>query len=218
MRDPNSLILAGDSVVFGGNPLTQSERVGEQLNKLVGGNVFSIAAGSWGAKNELAYFLSRKKQIGDPKKIIFVLNSGDFSTPSSWRCHSWHPRTRPISHAFFAFRKYFWRDCEKTSPADVLVQDFDLAKAFDSFLAMYPTSKIALVLYPTKAELKSGSSLVPVIDGLNIEHSDRLEIVDLVQVGSEDATAWNESFYADSIHPSPAGAAALANVLWSRAL
>lgn len=218
VRDPNSIILAGDSVVFGGNPLDQSERVGEQLNKLVGSNVFSIGAGSWGAKNALAYFLSRKDEIGDPRKIIFVFNSADFSTPSSWRCQSVHPLTRPVSHAFFVFRKYLWRDCEETSPAHVLVKDFDLAKAFDSFLVMYPKTKVALVLYPTRSELKNRSSTAPMIDGLNIRHSDRLEMVDLIQVAAEDTHVWNESFYADSIHPSAAGAKALAKVLWSRAL
>jgi hypothetical protein len=217
-RDPKSIILAGDSVVFGGNLLTQSERVGEQLDKLTRGNVFSIAAGSWGAKNALAYFLSQKAHLGDPQQVIFVLNSGDFSKASTWLCPSTHPTSRPLSHTYFAFRKYFWRECLRTTPPDDVVPDFDLARGFDRFLELYPKTKVVIVLYPTQAELKSKSSLVPIVDGLDIQHEERLAVIDLVQVATEDTNVWNESFYVDPIHPSAAGAEALARFLSSRVL
>ena len=44
-------LLIGDSVVLGGNPYKQSDRLGPQLQKIRGGNVWPISAGSWGLRN-----------------------------------------------------------------------------------------------------------------------------------------------------------------------
>ena len=50
-----NLLLVGDSLVLGGNPLAERERLGPQLEKLTGWQVWPISAGSWAMQNELTY-------------------------------------------------------------------------------------------------------------------------------------------------------------------
>ena len=54
--DGRAIILAGDSVVFGGNPLAQSERIGERLDRMLPSPVYAIADGSWAFKNTIKLF------------------------------------------------------------------------------------------------------------------------------------------------------------------
>ncbi|MFT4080247.1 hypothetical protein [Rhodomicrobium sp.] len=210
-REP--IIVAGDSVVFGGNPLAQSERVGERLDAISPFDVFAIADGSWSFKNELAYFISSKKLIGSPKKIVFVLNSADFDAPSSWRCNSTHPTSSPVSHLYFAVRKYAFPDCEASTPSELVVKDPDLVEEVNKFLDDYRDTDVSIVLYPTTDEFKSGESFRGKLTGSEERFSRKIKIVDLVEIYRGDASAWNLRFYKDEIHPNAEGAAALANFI-----
>ena len=49
------VLLVGDSIVLGGNPLSEVERLGPQLAKVASQSVWPISAGSWALRNELAY-------------------------------------------------------------------------------------------------------------------------------------------------------------------
>ena len=78
----DEVLVVGDSIVFGGNALDQSERVGEQLDALFETrNVYAIADGSWTFKNSVNYLASRKDDLLQLQDIVFVLNSRDFEGP-----------------------------------------------------------------------------------------------------------------------------------------
>jgi hypothetical protein len=97
-KNRSTIVIAGDSVVFGGNLLDQSERVGERLDEMLSSkNVYSVADGSWSFKNQINYLLQYRDELAGTEHIIFVLNSEDFGAPSSWRCKSFHPLKRPYS-------------------------------------------------------------------------------------------------------------------------
>ncbi|MGU5731348.1 hypothetical protein ACV1DR_20970 [Aeromonas jandaei] len=53
-KDTDTLLI-GDSIVLGGNPYKQGDRLGPQLQLIHGGNVWPISAGSWALRNELVY-------------------------------------------------------------------------------------------------------------------------------------------------------------------
>ncbi len=46
-----NLLLVGDSIVLGGNPLAESDRLGPQLEKRAGWQVWPVSAGSWALQN-----------------------------------------------------------------------------------------------------------------------------------------------------------------------
>lgn len=217
-KDIDSIIVAGDSVVFGGNPIQQSDRVGEQLDALVGGRVFAIGDGSWGFKNSIAYFLSSKDVLGDPKKVIFVLNSEDFNRPSSWRCYSTHPTSSPMSHLYFAVRKYRWPQCEVETPSDLVVPDFDIVAGLEEFFLQYPDTDVSIVLYPTRSELKAGISFEAELEDVHMKFGHRIKMFDLGAAYRKSNLVWGEHFYRDDIHPNPAGAKALAVYIYKNAL
>lgn len=213
-----SVIIAGDSVIFGGNAVQQSDRVGEQLDLLVKGQVFSIADGSWGGKNSIAYFLSSKSVIGSPKEIIFVLNSGDFDKPSSWRCYSTHSTSQPISHLYFAIRKYGFPQCEVKTPNELIAQDFDFNAGLKEFLVQYPHTAISIILYPTRSELRAGISFKSKLKDVKMKFSQRIDMFDLSAAYQKDNSIWGEHLYRDDIHPTAQGNKALAAYIFSNVL
>ena len=79
-----NILLVGDSIVLGGNPLNQSDRLGPQLEKLSGWQVWPVSAGSWALQNELAYLRTHPDVLQRVDAVAIVSNSGDFGEPSSW--------------------------------------------------------------------------------------------------------------------------------------
>lgn len=213
-----NVVLAGDSVVFGGNPLDQSERVGERLSELLGEQVYAIADGSWGFKNQLAYFMSRRAELGDPRDIVFVLNSEDFGAPSAWRCFSHHPTTRPLSAAYFVLRKYTAPECEAEVPAGVRVADVPVGPSVAQLLAAYPRTRVTLLLYPKKQELLEQRSIRAELTTWFAPFADRVRVLDLVELARTQPDSWRPDLYADTVHPTSEGASALARVIAERVL
>jgi hypothetical protein len=113
----DEVLVVGDSIVFGGNALDQSERVGEQLDALFETrNVYAIADGSWTFKNSVNYLASRKDDLLQLQDIVFVLNSRDFEGPPpragvaclfTRPCHLRVPLT---SHAGNIFLRNAWNN------------------------------------------------------------------------------------------------------------
>jgi len=216
-RQP-SVVLAGDSVLFGGNPLDQSERVGERLSALLRRTAYTIADGNWGFKNALAYFLAYRAKLGEPTDIVFVLNEGDFRQPSQWRCFSYHPTSPPLSAAYFALRKYSVPECEHDVPLSARVPDFSLAEGLDRVVTTYPHTRVALLLYPTREELLAKVSIRSKLDSWLSGRVARWRVVDLIEVTRAEPQLWRPEHYADGIHPNAEGAAALARVIAERVL
>ena len=89
-------LLIGDSVVLGGNPYRQEDRLAPQLQLETKLPIWPISAGSWGLRNELIYLKLHPEVVNSVDRFIFVLNSGDFDKASSWSCEITHPRSYPI--------------------------------------------------------------------------------------------------------------------------
>jgi len=209
----DNIVLAGDSIVFGGNPFAQKDRLGSILN----GEehpVYAIADGSWGLKNQLNYFNTMTEPLGRVKKIIFVLNSGDFSVPSLWSCESYHPTERPSIHFYFLFRKYFLPDCTAT-PNNVIVKDYLLNDGVSALLRNYPNTKLYFVLYPNKMQymneviLSEVLQLDRLIDGPLL---DDITVLDLTSI-FKDRKVWGGEYYQDDIHPTKEGVLILGAII-----
>lgn len=208
-------LLIGDSIVLGGNPYKQADRLGPQLSRVLGQPVWPIAAGSWALRNELKYLKRHPEVVRSVGRIIFVSNSGDFDEASSWACEETHPRSRPLLVSVYLLKKYVynWAPCG-AGPVALHVPAGDWKPELQEFLASEPAKGkvIRFIMYPDKEEATDAkllqSRLETHIPELLLDGVDASAIYD---VGRD--PRWNAGYYRDEIHPTVEGMTVLAKII-----
>ncbi len=209
-------LLIGDSVVLGGNPYKQADRLGPQLQKIRGGNVWPISAGSWGLRNELIYLNLHPDVVAAVDELIFVLNSGDFAEASSWACEETHPRSYPIYATGYVIKKYIynWSSCG-IAPADLKVPLGDWKSELKKLLQskLIKNKKVSFFLYPDKNEFTNEALLLERLESHAIElvNSGANKVYSV----SRDQRWTGKLLYKDGIHPSVYGTEVLARIIYS---
>lgn len=112
------LLLLGDSIVWGGNPLDQPQKLGPTLQRaLPDTDVWSAAAGSWGVPNEVEYLDRFPEVVQASEIVVWVINTGDLNTRSQWASELTHPRHRPASALLYMVEKYLLPRVQAWLPA-----------------------------------------------------------------------------------------------------
>jgi len=205
------VLLVGDSIVLGGNPLKQNERLGPQLENISDFAVWPISAGSWALRNELAYLRKNAALITQVDSIVFVLNTGDLDKASAWKCELTHPRENPAVATWYLFKKYIFsfRECDAEVAPELAVKNGDLLAELKEFLKS-AGSKTHFVIYPDIAEFADNrlwkEKSAPLRDFLRSAGIETLTDV------TEDKN-WSLTMYRDGIHPNVAGNKELAEVI-----
>jgi len=212
------ILLVGDSLVWGGNPMDQSERLGPQLEKLIPNwRVWPIAAGSWSAGNQLVYFSRHPDVLVQGDIIVWVLNDGDLAEKSEWTRESTHPRTRPTSALAYAFEKYVkprltqMLPAEKqTEPVEGVINQFlddETIDRFSKFVENEATSRgvrFLFIAYPGKGVVEGNQTDVETyahfVKRLRESVGVNGQVFDL-----KTSTSWNADLYRDGIHPNAEG-------------
>ena len=199
------VLLVGDSIVLGGNPLRQDERLGPRLEAITGAVVWPISAGSWALQNELEYLRQHPDVASKVDRIIIISNSGDFVEPSYWRSELTHPRKRPWSAALYAIDRYLLHWSKPSSDPHYRVPRRDLGEDL-STLVKSTSTPIFLILYPTKAELdrEHRCSFAP-------PWYRNMRTVRVTCIG--DDPRWTADLYSDDIHPTVKGVQVLASIV-----
>ena len=175
--------------------------------------VWPVAAGSWALQNELTWLESHSDVVGKVNKIFFVVNSGDFGAPSSWRCETTHPTKKPLLATLYLFRKHIWdwSFCTDTAPPNP-VPDRDWRPRLRDLISSpsVGSAKIVFFLYPDKNEFYDKNkfnkwSNEVAMDLKNIGVDNIVKLFDDHDIP--------DSFYRDDIHPSSNGTALLAKIL-----
>ena len=208
------VLLIGDSIVLGGNPLKKSERLGPTLQRKLNRAVWPISAGSWGMRNELIYLNSNPDVVKNIDTFIFVWNSGDFDQASSWSCEITHPTHQPISAFLYAFQKYVYsyKKCNGQIKPEYLVRSGDWhteLKAFINSSAM-KNKKVIAFLYPDINEQKDANLMKQMLDS-HINEIHEAGIQDVISIGQD--SRWGLSNYRDVTHPSGQGNSVLADII-----
>ncbi len=205
----SDILLVGDSIVLGGNPLDQSERLGAQLQNATSKSIWPISAGSWSLLNELAYLRSNPEVVQQIDSIIFVLNSGDFVEASSWKCELTHPRHKPTLALWYLFNKYVY----SFETCDVVPEGLQVppGNVWDELADFLKTTKLKplYIIYPDKSE------------SLDAELRNKNFTPNLTKLSSmqgkiilvADDKRWQANYYRDVIHPSAEGNAVLAKII-----
>lgn len=209
----HDVLLIGDSIVFGGNPIKQSDRLGSQIERISGYAVWPISSGSWTLLNKLTYLRQNPRVVSDVDVVVFVLNTGDLDKASEWKCELTHPRSKPNFATWYLFKKYVFdfNECNKDMTPDLAIKNGDLLPELKSVLSAMD-SKTHFILYPDKAQAADPSlwklASQPLREFLQVAGA--RDIADLTTTSN-----WNTSFYRDGIHPNAAGNTVLAEFIYN---
>ncbi len=200
-------VLLGDSIVSGGNPYRQADRLGVRLEEAADHIVWPISANSWGLSNELTYLEHHPEVVAGADSFTFVLNSKDLGPASVWASEQTHPTHRPASALAYVLSKTFIHHKTPDEPTAIT-----WPRQWASFTAN-AHRPIRVVLYPTKAEaadqvLRRQQLTDPLMKALSRPN------VQFLDVGADGG--WNAMLYRDDIHPTPDGTRRLAKILSSR--
>jgi hypothetical protein len=217
------VLLIGDSLVIGGNPLDQAERLGNQLELEAKGtvSVWPVGAASWSALNVKAFLELNSDVVEDAEVLIWVMNSGDFYGKSKWQDDIQQPLNQPWWALPYLFKKYLWVNrlvyytpfvkknvpAERWSWADQK-KIWEEATAFIKALGV--EKKIGIVWYPDQFELGSeitGYSSMRA-NAARIETECGAKVICL-----REEELWGLNCYRDSIHPNAEGNRVLAAIL-----
>ena len=200
----DGVLLVGDSVVCGGNPLRQEDKLGPELERLIHRPVWPLAAGGWALDNELQALKARPELLTAPTLVV-VTNSGDFGALNPWPGELTAPTRRPLLASAYLLRKYLLKPRDVVdspiSPTATATWKADLA-----WLLAHYHGRLVWVIYPTANEIgPHPPAFTPLLAALN----GRATIVD---VGH--SPLWSRALYRDGfIHPSPRGDAVLASII-----
>jgi hypothetical protein len=214
----SDLLLVGDSIVLGGNPYKDHERLGPQLQSQTRQPVWPISAGSWALLNELAYLAANRDVVEQVEAITFVLNSEDFGKASSWSCEVTHPRAHPTLASMYLLKKYVWNfEACGTTPPDLKVPEKDWRKELALFLSSKEArgKPITFILYPNKQEA-SGKKPIQNLEKYTPELLRIAQESNASQVGVYSITRdarWKAAIYWDEIHPTPETTKILAGIV-----
>jgi hypothetical protein len=230
-QHPNVLLI-GNSIVFGGNPYKQSEKLTPLLQQILGDKlrIWPIAAGGWTQENEMAYLKKYPAPLNSADYVVWEYMSGGLSGPTPWAGEYTSPTQKPVVASWYVFWRYVYPWLMSTisvhaRPDPHAVElpvngpaDRSNAEAFREFLegiARHSNHKTRgfIWLFPSRSELMTthaGMEWLPERRTIeDIARESGLRITDLSK-----AAEWTETLYKpDGIHPTPEGNHVLAKFL-----
>ena len=218
------ILLVGNSVVLGGNPYDQNDKVGPALERALGGvyTVWSVAAGAWSNINELAYLEKNADVVRNADFVVIEYMYGGLSQPGQWPGELVFPDRRPLILSAFLFQKYllpYLKGKASVNEFGVLppVGNPDPAQIerFRRFVeTAAKTSRVLIFLYPSKGTVPANEQwrqdIAPVV---GICKSLSITCVDIA--GQEN---WTDDLYKDAKHPTVEGNRVLAGILAQKIL
>jgi GDSL-like Lipase/Acylhydrolase family len=213
------ILLIGDSIIYGGNRLDQSQIIGEQLTTKLAQRinrpviVGSAAASSWGPRNMLAYL--ERFGVFDAQVAILTLSAHNLNErPYLQDDTGPYPKTTPWSVTHEILR-YVWQHLlyadQRSAPASTKsLKAIDCVRMIVVFLRDHGVEPVILI-HPARDGLSPyPSGNLAVIDDL--ARSMKVNTIYLADV-FRSAINSNEDPYIDGIHPSVSGAALIASRL-----
>jgi hypothetical protein len=218
------LLMIGNSIVMGGNPYAQPDKLGALVQSQLGDRiaVWPIAVGGWTEVNETVY-LERNPDVASAAGFfVWIVLPGGLSQLSPWRGDYVFPRAQPLSATWYVSRRYVLPKLMSFNMSELPPQGALTAENVNRFEAMIAKLSQAtnrpvpgiLVLYPGEADLaaaRRGNEWLPERPALErIAATYGLRILDLSK-----RPEWNSAQYRDGTHPTVEGNRVLANIITS---
>jgi len=220
--DLPNLLLIGNSIVMGGNPYDQRDKLGPLLQSRLGNavNVWPAAVGGWSNVNEIAYLQRNLDVVEGVDFFIWEYMNGGFSQLSASRSEYVFPTSKPLCATWYVVRRYILPtlinfDMNELPPkGDSRKKYIDQFEQLISKMSASGRSNVRgiILLYPTREEFlnnKIGHDYVS--DRSELERIALMYHLALVDISKN--PAWNEKLYRDGVHPTVEGNNVLANIL-----
>ena len=217
--DKTDLLVIGDSLVLGGNPYRQEEKLGPQLQNHLGNGykIWPIGAPSWGFLNEKEYIDRHPEVLSQVDEIVWIFNSGDFQNRSQWWTDSTHPRAKPLCLSYYVLNKYllegklkhsyptllFWVKPPAVPSVNPIDEQLDnVSKQLQAMNGGHFKRKV-VVFYPNKFE--EGSSEKDIYQSLSDQLEERANKEGWRFLDLRKCFEWKTKYYRDEIHPTAEG-------------
>ncbi len=220
-----NILLIGNSIVMGGNPYKQSDKLVSQMQvRLSNDNkVWPIAVGGWNQPNEIAYLRLHPEIVSEASYVAWEYMSGGLARATPWRGEYVFPSHKPTYATWYVLCRYV---LPRFLPAYLVSElpatgDAEPANIME-FERRLQTLTIAIKkvrsgiiwLYPNSAQVgiaERGEEWLP--ERAKIEELAKSYGLRVVDVAAR--TEWSRTFYRDGVHPTVEGNKVLAGILAS---
>jgi hypothetical protein len=213
------ILLAGNSIVLGGNPFNHDDKLGPLLEKDLGAatTVWSVAADGWSNVNEMVYFDRNPDVIQNADTVIIEYMCGGLGAATPWLGYDVFPDHKTWLLTSTIFRKFVLRAIfgPVTNPFASLhvtgVANAAQLQRFKTLISSVSKNRnVVIFMYPMLWELHDQHSWLettaPVRD---LCRQNSLTCIDVAR-----EPTWTESAYkGDGVHPTVAGNKVLASIL-----
>ena len=200
-------ILVGDSVVEGGNRVGQAQTLPALLASQLDETVYPVAARGWALANALAALVAMPRWE-QAKRLIFVVNSGDFETLGAMPDRFMFPRRRPFLALPWLVARQVGRRMFRSPPDPHRPELHAQAIADFAAIAARFGGPVTIVRYPMKGECGPGNPRFAELHAAAPGST-------LLDLNSD--PEWGDDCYLDHIHPSPKGLMVLARFIGQNA-
>ncbi len=217
---PNVLLI-GNSVLYGGLPVDQPDKVAPLLEKALGGSiaVWSSAAGGWTNVNEMDFFEHNADIVANSDFVIIEFMAGGLSQATPWPGYYVFPDHKPLLLSFYNFEKYVARPFLKGEkpvnnmgalPSLGAIDPAQLQR-FKNFVSnAAKTSKVIIFFYPSKTNLTDGKIWDDAIEPIVA----LCKSLSLACVDFSKEKDWSPELYReDKVHPTIDGNKIIAKIL-----
>lgn len=219
-----SIFLIGNSIVMGGQPYKQKDKLTPQMQSLLGHEpvIWPIATGGWTEINEIAYLSNHREIEESADYIVWEYMTGGLSRATPWAGEYTFPIHKPAYATYYVLRRYVMpRVFPSTAAMNELPVTGEATKEnidkFDAEIGHLThhigrPGKGFIWLYPDASQLKTardGAEWLPerhTIEELAQKHG--LRIVDIATMPE-----WKATLYREGIHPTVEGNRVLATIL-----
>jgi hypothetical protein len=213
------VLLIGNSVVLGGNPYDQNDRLGASLERALHGayTVWSVATGGWTSINEMAYFDANPDILKHNNVVVIQYMEGNLSRAALWPGPTSFPDRKPSLLSVYWFDKHILPMLRRMAPVNEFGNlppfgdpDPIQLERFKQFVTgISKNSRVLIFLYPHKKVLddpERWQQITAPITALCTSLS-----VPCIDIAKQEQ--WGPDLYADGTHPSREGIKALAGIL-----
>ncbi|RFO95808.1 hypothetical protein DIC66_16615 [Rhodoferax lacus] len=218
---PNVLLI-GNSIVMGGNPYNQPDKLGPLVQALLGDKVavWPIAVGAWSTVNETAYLQQNPDVVQASNFFVWEYMNGGLSRMSLDRGQYVFPSEKPVLASWYVLRRYVlprFMDFPMDELPPTGQSQQENMQQFEEQVAKLSLGKGGkvpgiLFFYPGRDEyigFQKGTEYVPDRKELErIAAKYGLRIVDVAR-----RPEWNLSMYREGTHPTVEGNQVLAHIL-----
>jgi hypothetical protein len=211
----SNILLIGNSIVQGGNPLDQKDRLGTVLQDTLGPRyrVWPIGAGGWSTVNETNYLEHFDDVRRSSNFFIWEYIAGGLSALSQGRSEYLTPSVRPrfatwyhLARRYLLPRYFNFKESELPPTGDAQAANLERFEDMINQLTTPSNGQIhgVIFLYPESRRLavaREGKEWLP--ERAQIESIARRHQVFIVDIAAQ--REWSSSLYRDGTHLTPQG-------------